>query len=572
MQQPPPPPPPQITGVSVAPQSVAIAAGATTQFTATVTGDSTNSVTWSVNGVAGGNSTTGTIDASGNYTAPQGTGVAATITATSTKDTTKSGNASAKGVVPGTYVATNNTQVVQYTVTAPADAKVSVEFGLDTNYGTPTWQQATPAGGGAVSLFVAGMKANTTYHMRGVVAFNDGTIFNDADHTFAVPSLPTGVLPTITTTTATGASPQSGVEVLDFAGIGSSLPQGVVVTDLSGNVLWTYYPTMPAGVSPNPIKLLPNGHFLINFNAQPDGTDSVLQEVDLGGDVVWQMTAADLNNALAAATCPGCHISVDGTHHDFVALPNGHLILLASLTQSGIQGDVVIDLDQNHKPVWISNEFNYLQTSRAPFGLPDWTHTNAILYSKDDGNLIISSRHQSWLMKLDYQNGAGTGNLIWKMGFQGDFSLVNGTDPTDWFFAQHGPSFVSTNTSGNFTLVLFDNGNNRMFPGGLCGTSGQPACYSTVEILQVDESAKTATIQFNPTTPEFSFFGGNAEVLPNGNVEFTEASSTPLPANNGKVYEMTQTNPPQTVWQMQVGGIYIYRGFRMPSLYPGVQW
>src|SRR5579883_2986932 len=180
MQQPPPPPPPQITGVSVAPQSVAIAAGATTQFTATVTGDATNSVTWSVNGVAGGNSTTGTIDASGNYTAPQGTGVAVTITATSTKDTTKSGNASAKGVVPGTYAATNNTQVVQYTVTAPADAKVSVEFGLDTNYGTPTWQQATPAGGGAVSLFVAGMKANTTYHMRGVVAFNDGTIFNDA--------------------------------------------------------------------------------------------------------------------------------------------------------------------------------------------------------------------------------------------------------------------------------------------------------------------------------------------------------------------------------------------------------
>ncbi len=571
-QPPPPPPPPQITGVTVAPQSVAIAAGATTQFSATVTGDATNSVTWSVNGVAGGNSTTGTIDASGNYTAPQGTGVAVTITATSTKDTTKSGNASAKSVAPGTYAATNNAQVVQYTVTTPADAKVSVEFGLDTNYGTPTWQQATPAGGGAVSLFVAGMKANTTYHMRGVVAFNDGSIFKDADHTFAVPSLPAGVLPTITTTTTTGASPQSGVEVLDLAGIGSSLPQGVVVTDLSGNVLWTYYPTMPAGVSPNPIKLLPNGHFLINFNAQPDGTDSVLQEVDLGGDVVWQMTAADLNNALAAATCTGCHITVDGTHHDFVVLPNGHLILLASLTQSGIQGDVVIDLDQNHKPVWISNEFNYLQTSRAPFGLPDWTHTNAILYSKDDGNLIISSRHQSWLMKLDYQNGAGTGNLIWKMGFQGDFSLVNGTDPTDWFFAQHGPSFVSTNTSGNFTLVLFDNGNNRMLPGGLCGTSGQPACYSTVETLQVDESAKTATIQFNPTTPEFSFFGGNAEVLPNGNVEFTEASSTPLPANNGKVYEMTQTNPPQTVWQMQVGGIYIYRGFRMPSLYPGVQW
>ena len=40
------------------------------QFTATVTGTTNTAVTWSVNGVAGGNSTVGTISTSGAYTAP----------------------------------------------------------------------------------------------------------------------------------------------------------------------------------------------------------------------------------------------------------------------------------------------------------------------------------------------------------------------------------------------------------------------------------------------------------------------------------------------------------------------
>ena len=77
---------------------------------------------------------------------------------------------------------------------------------------------------------------------------------------------------------------------------------------------------------------------------------------------------------------------------------------------------------------------------------------------------------------------------------------------------------------------------------------------------------------FNPTTPNYSFFGGGAQVLKNGDVEYTEAASSPLPANNAAIYEVTQTTPPQTVWQMLITGQVAYRGFRIPSLYPGVQW
>ncbi len=81
--------------VTVAPKSVTIGAGNTTQFQATVTGNTDMEVTWAVNNVPYGNSTVGSIDGNGNYTAPVnivGLG-SVTITATSVVDTTKSGSA-----------------------------------------------------------------------------------------------------------------------------------------------------------------------------------------------------------------------------------------------------------------------------------------------------------------------------------------------------------------------------------------------------------------------------------------------------------------------------------------------
>ena len=258
-------------------------------------------------------------------------------------------------------------------------------------------------------------------------------------------------------------------------------------------------------------------------------------------------------------------------------LPNGHLIVIAG-TQKGISGttvtgDVLIDLDQNHNPVWLWNEFDHLDTNRRPYMYPDWTHTNAILYSPDDGNLIISIRHQNWLVKIDYANGKGAGDILWHLGYQGDFTLVGGTDPTDWFYAQHGPSFTTTNTTGQFGMAVFDNGDDRVFPSGVtCGTTGEPAClYSTVPLLSLDETAKTATLTFHVTAPTYSFFGGNNAVLKNGDVEFCESaeSATVLA---GDVYEITQGGSAQTVWHMKINGQWIYRGQRMPSMYPGVQW
>jgi arylsulfate sulfotransferase len=558
-----------VTGIN--PQNTAIATNQATQFT--VTTNDTQGVTWSAS--------SGTIDVNGNYTAPSGPqSTTVTVTATSKRDRTKSASATVNVVAPGQVVATANAQVALYTISPAAAGNVSVQFGTDTNYGLTTWTQPVPMGGGAVSLFVAGMKASMPYHMRAVVAFADGSQYTDADQTFTTGSYPTGDTPVFSVVTKAGTQPQSGVELIDLVNTGGTVAP-VVVTDLAGDVLWAYNPTLPVGLVPNPIKLLSNGHFLINYSGgSPDGIDSVLQEVDLSGKVIWQMTAAGLNTALAAATCEGCNITVTGTHHDFVMLPNGHLLVLAATQQvvSGatITGDVIIDFDQNRKPVWLWNEFDHLDVNRRPMSNLDWTHTNAIIYSADDGNLIISIRHQNWLVKVDYANGAGAGDILWKLGYQGDFKLVGGTDPTDWFYAQHGPSFGTTNTTGQFSLILFDNGNDRFFPSGqvTCGVQTTSTCYSTVPLLEIDEAAKTATLAFNPIAPIFSFFGGNAAILKNGNVEYCESAAF----HGGAVFEVTQDSSPQVIWEMQSlldpAQIYpyIYRGQRIPSMYPGVQW
>ncbi len=63
-------PPPNPITVSVSPGSANIRVGASQSFTASVANSSNQSVTWSVSGVAGGNATVGTINSSGNYSAP----------------------------------------------------------------------------------------------------------------------------------------------------------------------------------------------------------------------------------------------------------------------------------------------------------------------------------------------------------------------------------------------------------------------------------------------------------------------------------------------------------------------
>lgn len=567
----PAPPPPPVT-LSVTPSSALLFSTQSIQLTAADSVGATD-VAWSVPAGSGA-----TVDATGNFTAPAVTqNTSITVTSTSQKDPTKTQSVVITVLASGQVATTNNPQVALYTLTPPTGLNAFIEFGTDTSYKLKTWTQPGPATG-SLSFFVAGMMASTQYHMRAVVRAADGTFANDLDHTVTIPALTPVLIPAMTVTTSPGMTPQPGVEMLDLLGFAVKGIAQLAAVDLSGNVIWTY-----SGHNVQGVHLLPNGDFLLG------GSPDVLLEIDLAGNTIRTITTTQLNNAFTAASIP---ITSKMFHHDVIQLPNGRWIALIQVGKlcsdipncpaaptTEILGDALVELipqsDGTFQLGWVWNSFDHpdkLSITRALQGYPDWTHSNAIVYSPDDHNLLLSIRHQSWVIKIDYNDGAGTGDILWRLGYQGDFTLFGGTDPTDWFYAQHGPSFATANTTGIFRLAIMDNGNLRKFaPGVTCGASGAPPCnYSTAPLLEIDETAKTATIISLHKPGEYSFWGGEAQLLANGNMEgdFNAGAGGVF----SDIFEVIPGDAPQTVWHLQTSTANAYRGFRMPSLYPGVQW
>jgi hypothetical protein len=99
---------PSSVSVSVSPRVAALTTTQSQQFTATVQNTGNTSVTWSVDGIVGGNSKVGTISASGLYTPPPTAGQH-NITATSVADPTQSATAVvAVTDFPGTFTYHND--------------------------------------------------------------------------------------------------------------------------------------------------------------------------------------------------------------------------------------------------------------------------------------------------------------------------------------------------------------------------------------------------------------------------------------------------------------------------------
>lgn len=475
----------------------------------------------------------------------------------------------------GAVAATANPLVAQYTISPSQTASVAVEFGIGSDNAFQTSAQPTPSGGGPVSILVAGMKQNTTYMMRAVVTYASGATQYDTDHTFTTGAIPSAELPSVSVTTALGAMPASGVELACLSG-GATNQLDMVAFDPGGNIIW-FYPYVESLGTPQPVKLLPDGHLLMVFNA--GSGNSTVREVDLAGNIVRQFSVTDLNQWLSAA---GDDLTVDSLNHDIVPLANGDWLLLGSDLQSftdlpGYQGQTVVagndivELSPKNQPVWVWKAFDHLDVNRHPMNFPDWTHANTLVYSPDDGNLLLSLRHQSWVIKIDYENATGNGNIIWRLGYQGDFTLDSGA-PANWFYAQHDATIVSPNSAGDFLLGVMDNGDNRVLDdsGTICGSLGAAPCYSRPAIFDVNETSMTAHVAWEYNTV-YSFWGGVTQLLPNSNVFFDLCAPADDPAG-ARVEEVTQQASPQIIWTMEIHGQNSYRTVHLSSLYPGVQW
>jgi hypothetical protein len=191
--------------------------GATRQFTATVANATNTAVTWQVNGVTGGNATTGTISTAGLYTAPAKVSAQSTVTvsAVSQADSTKSASAQITLVVVSIAISPTSQSLTggatqQFTATVANAANTAV-----------TWQVNAVTGGSATTgtittagLYTApnGLAAQTIFSVR-AVAQADTTRTATAQVTVAAGAVTIALTPT-TAALATGTTQQFAATVL----------------------------------------------------------------------------------------------------------------------------------------------------------------------------------------------------------------------------------------------------------------------------------------------------------------------------------------------------------------------
>jgi hypothetical protein len=221
-------------------------------------------------------------------------------------------------------------------------------------------------------------------------------------------------------------------------------------------------------------------------------------------------------------------------NHDYQVLPNGHFLLMiydntpvvdmSKLVPGGFPAAVPnqtviqeLDVDGNVVFQWRSLDHipvtdSYQVLTNANIG--DYIHVNSLWFDETDGNIILSCRNTSEVIKISRT----TGDIIWRLqGKHNQFTFVNGvpgnTDPA-WFQVQHSAHRTS---SGN--LTVFDNGYSQ---------HSDPAYdfsrpYSRAVEYTLDEVNKVATLvwEFRHTPDIITYNGGAVQRLPGGHTIIT---------------------------------------------------
>jgi arylsulfate sulfotransferase len=473
---------------------------------------------------------------------------------------------------------TANPLVALYSVPPSSASTVFVQFALAGT--SPSWRNTDTRAiepGKSTNFYIAGMLPNTTYQLRHV--FSDGT--GSTPVLFTTGSIPAALsIPAFSVVQPQGPGSDLDQDMVFHQRIRatSNMPP-LVATDLMGRVNW-YYDLTGSGLS-----LIKAGQSLVRggtllFNGVDSYTPvptapNVLREIDLAGNPVRETNLAAVNAELAALG----HGAINAFHHDVQRLADGTTVALALTertvningTPTNYVGEMVLVLDADFQVKWAWDAFDHLDVNRGPVlgetvfaGSPeptasvpllpavDWLHVNAVALSPTDGNLILSVRHQDWVIKIDYRNGAGDGHVVWRLGAGGDFT-INSADPNPWFSHQHNPHYID-----DHTLILFDNGNTRR--------ATDPTANSRGQVWTLDEQTMKATLVLNADLGNYSFRLGSAQRLSNGNYSFMSGSQGQAPNDIAQSIEVRPDGTPVYVLQFASPE---YRSGRLRTLYEG---
>ncbi len=358
-------------------------------------------------------------------------------------------------------------------------------------------------------------------------------------------------------------------------------------TDLAGNVIWYF---------PNQLMMtrMEAGGVFFGF---PD--DMTFVQYDLTGHEVLKTNVGRINEQLVAK---GFRALDDFNTHETRLLPNGNYLLLGSSDlvstqyQGGTQqdpvdilGDVILVLDHNLQLVWAWDSFSHEDLSRyatqhevcthGAGGCPsfpqnftqanDWLHTNSAQLTPD-GNIVISERHQDWVLKINYKNGQGDGSILWRMGPYGDFTITN-PPPTQcgdpavfpWFTHQHDAGFQAQGSGaqlGQGVMTIFDDGNLR---NSQCGGNQN----SRGMMMLVNETNKTVTLTTQADLGGYSAALGSADLLLANDGIYSSYGNGALGTPQTPMAQSTEVNVlGKIVYQIQVDS-WSYREYRRRDLY-----
>lgn len=177
----------------ISPNSASLSPGGTQQYTATIQGLTNTSVTWSVDGIAGGNSSVGTVSTGGLYTAPKAIG-AHTITAASVAYPSDVVNSSATVInaAPSAVLTYHNDDArdgayLQEVTLTPSNVN-STQFGklhsypVDGQiYGQPLYLPQLNINGAAHDVVFVATQNNTVYAFDADATSGSGTTFWQAN-------------------------------------------------------------------------------------------------------------------------------------------------------------------------------------------------------------------------------------------------------------------------------------------------------------------------------------------------------------------------------------------------------
>lgn len=294
-----------------------------------------------------------------------------------------------------------------------------------------------------------------------------------------------------------------------------------------GEVRWYYFTGAIGARAGGDLKVLPDGRLLVfRING--------FQVIEPWGEVIFD---------------------ADGEyHHDLEPMPNGHFLALRHADTNvfvpptgineDIESDMIVEADENGQTVreWFLHDHldtSYWPSSLSLNGTPlDWSHANALVWDEDNSRILMSVRHLSWVIAIDWPSG----DVLWRLGPGGDFTF-SGTDE-QWNYNQHSPQIQADGT-----ILLYDNGNDR------------PSAerYSRAAIFDLDENAMTADLVWDHRISPRTNVQGDADRLSNGNI-LACAGGVLSTGNPARIIEASGDAASEIVWELSLpDGESVYR-------------